>query len=86
MEDKLLKKLSLRQKSVKDLAKRVIVFKRTLKQWFYFASLRYLQTHELNDMQEAFLEDFTDFLVEYMDNVDTDEFFKRKELSYIEIK
>lgn len=86
MEDKLLKKLSLRQKSIKDLIKRLAVFKRTLKQWFYFAGLRYLQTHKLNNAQEEFLEDFTDFLVEYMDNTDTDEFFKRKELTSNKIK
>lgn len=81
-----MEKLSLQQKSIKDLAKRVILFKRTLKQWFYFAGLRYLQSHSLNDIQEKFLEEFTDFLVEYVDSVSTEEFLKRKELTSVKIK
>lgn len=82
----MLKKLSLRQKSIKDLAERVIVFKRTLKQWFYFAGLRYLQTHKLNDFQETLLEEFTDFIIKYMDSIDTEEFYKREELTSVKVK
>ncbi len=69
---------SLRQRSLVDLAERVLVFKKTIKQWFYYAGLKYMQQHKLNDVQENLLEDITDFYVEYMDNIENDkEFFKK---------
>lgn len=73
-----MEKLDLRQRSVVDLVSRVKFFKKTLKQWFYYAGLIYLKTHKLTDSQEAFLEDITDFFVEYMDNVEKDKNFLKK--------
>ena len=81
-----MEKLSLRQRSVLDLLKRVKFFKKTIKQWFYYAGLKYLKTHKLTDVQESFLEDITDFFVEYMDNVENDkDFLKKAELEPIEL-
>ena len=81
-----MEKLSLRQRSALDLLKRVKFFKKTIKQWFYYAGLKYLKTHKLTDAQESFLEDITDFLVEYMDNVENDkDFLKKAELEPIEL-
>ena len=81
-----MEKLSLRQRSVLDLLKRVKFFKKTIKQWFYYAGLKYLKTHKLTDAQESFLEDITDFFVEYMDDVENDkDFLKKAELEPIEL-
>ena len=79
-------KLSLRQRSVLDLSKRVQFFKKTIKQWIYYAGLVYLKGHKLTEPQEAFLEDITDFFVEYMDNIENDkDFLKKAELEPIEL-
>lgn len=81
-----MEKLSLRQRSVVDLTTRVKTFKKTIKQWFYYAGLKYLKTHKLTEPQETFLEDITDFFVEYMDNVENDkDFLKRAELEPINL-
>ena len=80
-----MEKLSLRQKCNRDLAKRVFIFKKTLKQWFYHAGLKYFKTHMLTEPQELVLEDFTDFIVEYMDKVDTDEFLEKEKLQPVDL-
>ena len=81
------KKMSLRQKCSVNLAKRVILFKRTLRQWFYYAGLKYLQTHSLTDAQEVFLEDITEFFIKAIDKIETDEeFLKSTELQPVSIK
>ena len=74
----MIEEVSLRQRSVTNLAGDVFTFKKTLKRWFYYAGLKYLQTHKLTDAQEAFLEDITDYLVEAMDNVEKDRNFFKK--------
>ena len=82
-----MEKPSIRQRSLKDLAERVLLFKRTIKQWFYYAGLKYLKTHTLTDSQETFLEDITDYFVEQMDGISSDnEFFKKPSLPPIQIK
>ena len=75
-----MEKLSLRQKCTRDLGERILAVKRTMKQWFFHAGIKYMQTHSLSENQELALEDFTDFIVEYMDKVDTEEFLKKEEL------
>ena len=76
-------KMSLRQKCTRDLAKRVFIFKRTIKQWFYHAGIKYLKTHSLTENQELLLEEFTDFIVDYMDEIDEDNFLDKELLSPI---
>ena len=81
-----MEKLNLRQRSAVDLVGRVKIFKKTLKQWFYYAGLEYLKTHKLSDSQEALLEDITDFFVEYMDDVEKDtNFLKRADLEPVQL-
>ena len=77
--------MSLRQKCTRDLARRVSVFKRTIKQWIYHAGIRYLKTHTLSENQELVLEDFTDFIVEYMDEIDKDDFLNKEELQPVDL-
>lgn len=79
-------KFSIQQKSAIDLAERVLLFKRTIKQWIYYAGLKYMQKHKLSDSQESFLEDITDFFVEYIDDIENDkDFFKRTRLSSVDL-
>lgn len=79
-------KFSIQQKSAIDLAERVLLFKRTIKQWIYYAGLKYMQKRKLSDSQESFLEDITDFLVEYIDDIENDkDFFKRTRLNSVDL-
>ena len=70
--------MGLRERVSLDLANRVLAFKRTIKQWFYYAGLKYLQTHKLSDVEETVLENITDYLVESIDKMEEDEEFLRK--------
>lgn len=72
------KRFSLRQRSNFDLVKRVRMFKRTLKQWIFYAGIKFLKTHKLTDIEEKLLEDVTDFFVEYIDKVEEDKEFLTK--------
>lgn len=79
-----MKELSLRQKSVLNLIRRVIPLKKTIKQWFYHAGMKFLETHQLTDEQEVFLEEVTDFFVENLEGIAEDpKFLKKAELSPI---
>lgn len=80
-----MEKLSLRQKCTRDLGKRVILFKRTIKQWFYHAGIKYLNTHTLSENQELALEDFTDFIVEYMDKISSEDFLVKPKLEPVDL-
>ena len=81
-----MKELSLRQKSVVDLGRRVISMKNTVKQWFYHAGMKFLQSHELTDEQEVFLEEVTDFYIDNLEKIDKDTaFLKRVELGPIQL-
>ena len=65
--------MDLQRRRAEDLACRVLTFKRTLKQFFYYACLKYLQTHKVSDLQETFLEDITTFFIQTVNNIDKDE-------------
>ena len=81
-----MKELSLRQKSVLDLVRRVIPMKKTIKQWFYHAGMKFLQSRELTDEQEVFLEEVTDFFVENLEKIEEDRsFLKRVDLGPIQL-
>lgn len=81
-----MKELSLRQKSVMDLIRRVIPLKKTIKQWFYHAGMKFLQSHELTDEQEVFLEEVTDFFVENLEELEDDiKFATKVELGPVEL-
>jgi rhamnogalacturonyl hydrolase YesR len=81
-----MKELSLRQKSVRDLIRRVIPLKKTIKQWFYHAGVKFLQSHQLTDDQERFLEEVTDFFVENLEELENNaKFFKKVEMGPVEL-
>lgn len=81
-----MKELSLRQKSVLDIVRRVIPMKKTIKQWFYYAGIKFLQSRELTDEQELFLEEVTDFFVENLEKIEEDRsFLKRIDLGPIQL-
>ena len=81
-----MKELSLRQKSILDLIRRVIPMKKTIKQWFYHAGMKFLQSRELTDEQEIFLEQVTDFFVENLDSLEEDiKFLEKVELGPIKL-
>lgn len=79
--------LSLRQKSVLDLVKKVSAIKSIVKRWFYYAGMKFLQEHDnLTDEQELFLEEITDFFVENIENIEHDKtFLKRIEMGPIDL-
>lgn len=70
--------MSLRHRCNVDLAERVLLFKSTIKRWFYYASLKYLQTHNLSDDQEIFLSEITDCYLRYMDKIESDSDFLKE--------
>ena len=81
-----MKELSLRQKSVLDLIRRVKPLKKTVKQWFYHAGMKFLQVNELTDEEEIFLEKVTDFYVENLDKLEEDiKFLQKVELGPIQL-
>ena len=81
-----MKELSLRQKSILDLIRRVIPMKKTIKQWFYHAGIKFLQSHELTDEQEVFLEEVTDFFLENLEKLEEDtKFLQKVELGPIQL-
>lgn len=73
-----MKELSLRQKSVLDLIRRVKPLKKTIKQWFYHAGMKFLQVNQLTDEEEVFLEKVTDFFVENLEELEEDKKFLEK--------
>ena len=81
-----MKELSLRQKSVLDMIRRVKPLKKFIKQWFYHAGMKFLQANQLTDEEEVFLERVTDFFVENLDEIEEDvKFLQRAELGPIQL-
>ena len=70
--------MDLYKRCAEDLACRVLLFKRTLKQYFYHACLKYLQTHKVSDVEEAFLEKLTTYFIQSINTIDKDESFLEK--------
>ena len=81
-----MEKLSLRQKSVLDLIRRIKPLKKFIKQWFYHAGMKFLQAHHLTDEEELFLEKVTDFYVDNLEEIDEDvKFLQRVELGPVQL-
>ena len=73
-----MEELSLRQKETADLVRRVQTVKELAKRWFYYAGIRFLQSRQLTDDQEAFLEEVTDFFIDNLTNIENDRTFMKK--------
>ena len=81
-----MEKLSLRQRSVRNLVANAKSSKRIIEQWLFYATLRYMQLNKFTEAQELLLEDAVDFFVKYLDSVEFDEdFLKKVELEPIQI-
>ena len=81
-----MEKLSLRQKSVLDLIRRIKPLKKFIKQWFYHAGMKFLQANQLTDEEEIFLEKVTDFYVDNLEEIDEDvKFLQRVELGPVQL-
>ena len=81
-----MRELSLRQKSVLDLIRKIGPLKSIVKQWFYHAGMKFLQSHQLTDEQEVFLEEVTDFFVENLEELREDpKFLEKVELGPIQL-
>lgn len=71
---------TLREKQVKLTARNVLELKDTMKKWYNYAGIKYLQEHQLTDEQEELLEDITDFINSAIDSLESDDKFLRKVL------
>ena len=81
-----MKNLSLRQKSVLDLIREIAPIKKVIKQWFYHAGMKFLQSHQLTDEEETFLEEVTDFFVDNLDGLEvTEGALKKTELGPVQL-
>lgn len=78
--------LSLKQKSLLDMARRVADMKHTFRQWMNYVGVKFLQAKQLTDEQEAFLEEMIDFYSDYADKIEQDKsFLKKVELGPIQL-
>lgn len=66
---------TFREKQLQLMAKDVLVLKDTMKKWYNYAGIKYLQEHQLTDEQEEFLEDITEFITGAIDRLENDEKF-----------
>lgn len=73
-----MEELSLRQKETADLVRRVRTVKGLAKRWFFYAGMKFLQSRQLTDDQETFLEEVTDFFIENLENIEKDRSFLKK--------
>lgn len=78
--------LSLRQKSVLDLVKKVSVLKGIIRRWLYYAGFKFIQGRNLTEEQEVFLEEVTNFFLDNLEHIEEDRsFLKKIELAPIKL-
>ena len=73
-----MKELSLRQKETLDLLSRIKTMKQVTRRWFYYAGVKFLQSHDLTDEQEDFLEEISEFYMDNLSNIEKDKTFLHK--------
>ena len=62
--------MNMRQKRDLNLMKRVIPVKKTIKDWYFHAGMRFLNSRQLKDNEEEFLEEITEFYMSVLDNIE----------------
>lgn len=67
-----------REKELHLMAKNVLLLKDTMKRWYNYAGIKYLQEHQLTDEQEEFLEEITEFINSSIDKLESDDSFLKK--------
>lgn len=81
-----MEKLSLGEKCALDLSRRLKPLKSAARQWFCHAGMKFLQSNELTDDEELFLERVTDFFLDNLEELDKDvKFYQRAELGPIRL-
>lgn len=71
---------TLREKQTQLMVNDVLALKNTMKKWYNYAGIKYLQEHQLTDEQEELLEDITEFINSAIDRLESDENFIKKVL------
>lgn len=62
--------MNMRQKRELNLMKRVIPVKKTIKDWYYHVGMKFINSRQFKDEEEAFLEEITEFFVSALDNIE----------------
>ena len=62
--------MNMRQKRDLNLMNRVIPVKKTIKDWYFHAGMKFLNQRPLNDSEEKFLEEVTEFYMSVLDNIE----------------
>ena len=62
--------MNMRQRRDLDLMKRVIPVRKTIKDWYYHAGIKFINSRQFTDVEEAFLEEVTEFFTSVLDNIE----------------
>ena len=62
--------MNMKQRRDLDLMRRVIPVKKTIKDWYFHAGIKFLNSRQLKDEQEQFLEEVTDFYMSVLENIE----------------
>ena len=62
--------MNMRQKRDLNLMKRVIPVKKTIKDWYFHAGMKFMNSRQLKDNEEEFLEEVTEFYMNVLDNIE----------------
>ena len=62
--------MNMRQKRDLNLMNRVIPVRKTIKDWYYHTGIQFINSRQLTDLEEAFLEEVTDFFINALDNIE----------------
>lgn len=62
--------MNMRQKRDLNLMKRVIPVKKTIKDWYFHAGMKFMNSRQLKDNEEEFLEEVTEFYMNILDNIE----------------
>ena len=62
--------MNMRQKRDLNLMNRVIPVKKTIKDWYFHAGMKFLNKRPLTDLEEKFLEEVTEFYMDVLENIE----------------
>lgn len=62
--------MNMKQRRDFDLMRRVIPIKKTIKDWYFHAGMKFLNSRQFKDDEEAFLEEVTEFYMDILDNIE----------------
>ena len=62
--------MNIKQRRDLDLMRRVIPVKKTIKDWFFHAGMKFMNSRQFKDEEENFLEEVTEFYMSVLDNIE----------------